>query len=306
MSSLGFNHDVPVGGSVFHVQTEQVQREQSIRIVTEVYDRGRVLASYRSPALEGKTDRRDLALQVRKQHKETIKWLLAGRRDSLEGALAGGKGSGSGSQFTDTRVPGPAEATGWKPKLARVVPHHSSSQDLGLRRAMIRFVRSVGRDAPTEPAQMRRRLQSLTTAIAFLLGHEGENRLRRGDLAELVMKRSEAQQFLGSRAADEGGSEIGLTLWRSFAELAQSFSAINHRSALRAHDIEALRRVLSIWLALEERSVPPDPTSLALLESCWGRDLGLDTLLDDRRGLTVAKLLPEVGRVIHELGQVET
>ncbi len=297
----GFNHDIPVGGSVYHVQTEQVQHEGAVRIVTEVYDQGRVIARYGSPVLEHAVDRKSLVRRIRGQHKETIQWLLAGRPGSLETVLlAAGSPSGT-SRSAGFAKPRKGRPHGWLPKLARVTPHHSSSQDLGLRRAMIRFVRAVGDDVPESPEHLRRRLQSLTTAIAMLLGQEGDRRLRGGELAELVMRRSEAKQFLGASTSAEADSETGLALWRSFAELARTFSAINDRSSLREHDLEALCRVVSIWLALPDRSVPPDPTSMALLESCWGRDSALDALLDDRRGLTVETLLPEVGRVADEL-----
>lgn len=295
----GYNHDIPYLGKLYHVQTEQITRAGGCHIVTEVYEDGRVVGGHRA-AWQGPTEdesgHRSLAIQVRHQHKSAIKCILVGKLSLLENSL------NDRHSLPRKENPAQSDATSrpvWTPKLSRVTPTHSASQDLGSRRALIRFVRAVGRVAPQSPAETRDRLRSIVASIAVLFNHHVERHLRQDDLAELVMKRSESGTYLRNNAADD--MSVGLELWKAFAELARLFAPVNDRAALRAHDLEALTRALARWARLDDLDQLPDPTSLALLQSCWGRDAVIDELLDDRRTLTIALLLTEVTRVALEL-----
>lgn len=292
----GYNHDIPYAGKLYHVQTEQTCRGDKCQIVTEVYQEGRVLGSHRANwagHLDTDDDRQRLALQVRHQHKSAIKCILVGKLSLLECALSGDQEIESQAKSQESEdAPKPL----WKPKLSRVKPHRSALQDLGTRRALIRFVRAVGSEPPQTPEGVRERLRSTVTSIAVLLNHEGEKRLRQDDVAELVMLRSDTGEYLREAPLDDGAT--GIDLWHGFAALAEVFAPVNNRATLRTHDLEALSRVLASWSRLEDQQQAPNAVSLELLKSCWGRDATIDGMLEDRRGLTVERLLPEVSRVI--------
>ena len=295
--AAGYNHDIPFRGEVYHVQTEQLCPDGRGLLVTEIYRQGQVVASHRIPKPpqdDTPEARQQQAQQMRDQHKAAIKCLLADKLDRLAAVL-------------ERREPAPslgrsptAPRKAWQPKMSRVVPHHSGSQDLGLRRALVRFVRAVGDEPPAEIGPIGERLRSIATAMAVMLNHEGVARLRRDDLAELMMTRSETLQFLREPSTVEQGQ----ALWGSFAHLAGLFAAINRRGPLCRHDHEVLGRVVSTWSGVEDREREPDAVALALLKSCWGRDATLDGLLEDRRGLTIAKLFPEVLRITRGLDEL--
>ena len=295
----GYNHDIPYAGKLYHVQTEQITRAEECHIVTEVYEDGQVVGRHCAvwqETLEDEGGQRSLAIQVRHQHKSAIKCILVGKLFLLEKSLNDRQPP---PRDEDPSQSGSTSRPAWMPKLSRVTPTHSASQDLGSRRALIRFVRAVGRVPPESPAETRDRLRSIVASIAVLFNHHGERYLRQDDLAELVMKRSESGSYLRNKAADD--MSVGLELWNAFAELARLFAPFNDRATLRAHDLEALTRVLARWAKLDDLGQLPDATSLTLLRSCWGRDVVIDELLDDRCTLTIALLLPEVTRVALEL-----
>ena len=293
----GYNHDIPCRGETYHVQTEYLAPEGRSQITTEIYRQGQIVASHRSrwdTPPNSESGRQQLVLRMRTQHKTAIQCLLSDNLDKLALAL---------ERVTSTRRRGaqagrPPGASGM-PKMARVTPHHSGSQDLGLRRALMRLVRAVGAEPPEGLSSTIDRLRSITNAIAVLLNHEGQMRLRRDDLAELMMVRSETAGFL----LDAASVEQGLALWHRYAELAEPFAAINRRRPLWHHDHEVLNRVLTLWSGLTDLEQPPEAVALALLRTCWGRDQALDELLDDPRSLTVGRLLPEVLRISESLGR---
>ncbi len=289
MALAGYNHDIPYQGTRYHVQTEALSSSAGLHIVSDVYVKGRVVANHRSEwtrSVRTNADLELLAARVRRQHKKAIKCLLIGQLERFDEVLNGARTKLADGSRED-----------WQPKLARVEPYHSATQDLGLRRALVRFVRAVG-EGPPEADNVSKRLRSVMTSIAVLVNHEGEGRLRRDELAELMMKRSETQDFLSDTDSDP---EAGLELWRSFDHLARAFAPINDRATLRRHDREALAKVSARWSSAKDLERPPGDVSLTLLRSIWGRDAILDELLEDLRGLTVASLLPEVERVAKDL-----
>lgn len=295
----GFNHDIPHAGTIFHVQTEQSSAEGAPRIVTEIYKQGQIVACHRSqPEIEchSKEYRNQLVVQVRRQHKRAIQCVLRGEAARLGECLPQVRNE---SAIREARPQASRPPSAGLPKMGRVVPRHSASMDLGLRKALIRFVRSVGEEAPESLEAIHRRLQSVMASLAVLRNDGRDRFLRQGDLAELVMKQSETTDYF--RRGPSTDAELGLGLWNSFYDLGRTFLAVNQRSILRAHDLEALQRVVANWASLENLSQEPDSVALALLKSCWGRDMVLDEKLDDLRDLSVETLYPVVTRIIADL-----
>lgn len=77
---LGYNHDVPHAGRVFHIQTEASGRRVG-RIITHVFDSGTIVASNRASYERG-TQRRHIVELARDSHKLMMRRLVHGELDA--------------------------------------------------------------------------------------------------------------------------------------------------------------------------------------------------------------------------------
>src|SRR4051812_1001672 len=95
----GYNQDVPVGGELIHVQTEDKGRERAI-IETLVYRGGTIIAQKRTSyvqQLEAGMDDEALTETLKKQHQIIVAIIKAGKVEELVRASqrAAAKGDGT-------------------------------------------------------------------------------------------------------------------------------------------------------------------------------------------------------------------
>lgn len=279
MIRSGYNHSVPIDGKVLHVQTEHHETPDAWYIETEVFREGRVLFSRRlnrkGPAVTPE-ELRTLDGDLRKIHKAVITKLITGDLALDEEAASD--------------LSGPVAI-----QMAKVDPVHSPMQDRQLRKQLYRFVHAVGQPEPGEE-EVVQRIRSATTAMAVILGSSSHSFMRRDDLAELVMLRSEAASYL----SQPPGLEEGLRLWCAFAQLARSFMHINERRGLIQLDHETLIKVRERLQA--QSSGRLSKIVVEQLSSCVGRDAALDRLLGTPNELTAEVVAPVLDRLIDSLG----
>lgn len=213
---IGFNHDIPHGGDVYHVQTEF--SPEPPRVETHVFLDGRVLESRRTPTeRSGRgTEDRQIHDLMKNQQRTTIRRLVSGELDQ---------------EHDDPTRPEPNR------------PVSAAGTQLELRRTLVRIIRSLRpQDPPGDPEALVARLRSTATSVAVLTGKSLDHALRSDELTELLILRSEAIEWL--KQSPPGDPREGQRLWSDLAQLARSFATINRRSDLVEHDLRVLRRVL--------------------------------------------------------------
>lgn len=103
----GFNTDIKVGETVYHVQTEDKGLKARL-ILSLVYDKGTILASKRAPYDEG-IDAKELADRVNRQHQLICAAINAGRIEDLK-KLAAKSAAARTEPQPQTPAPEPAVA----------------------------------------------------------------------------------------------------------------------------------------------------------------------------------------------------
>lgn len=258
----GFNHDIPHGGKVYHVQTEFTPEPP--RVETHVFLAGRVLESRRTPADRSEDDSTEgwIVDLMKSQQRETIHRLVSGEMDE------------------DERKPEPER------------PVSAAGTQLELRRTLVRIIRSIRpQDPPESPEALVARLRSTATSVAVLTGKSLEHALRRDELAELLILRSEAIEWL--KQSPPRAQREGQRLWSDLAQLARRFATINRRSDLVEHDLRVLLRVLG-RVAGKPGDESVDREVIESLASVRGRSGRLDDFaagLDDDSNARLKELL---------------
>lgn len=271
----GYNHNIPYGGVVYHVQTE-FYPGASAHVDTHVFDDGRVVGSHRSDLdLDSDVEGADgHVLHVMKtQQKEMIRRLVSGRLDTPDAAASRVGAKQPTELRTSTRHDVGASET------------HSVA-NLELRRSLIRFVRAVQPYQTPDSAELVQRLRSVITTTAMILGRHVYDNSRHEELAELLILRSEGLDWLRSGADD---LERGHRIWTGFAKIARQFARLNQRRELVVHDLEVWERV-TVSLDGVPDGFQVESDIMESLRSTWGRDEMLDRLLEFPVGLDVGTL----------------
>lgn len=273
----GYNHNIPYRGNVYHVQSE-FRSAPEPRIATQVFLDGQVVCSETCGAdLRSTKPGQPVLEQMKAQHKDAIRRLISGRLGGaalVEATAQEPTRSGDVEEFQAVSASSLVQAA--------AAPGH-----LKLRHSLVRFVRAVDGSQPPSPEELSARLRSIVTSIAILIGGTHLMAVRKNDLAELLILRSEALEWL---AQAPGEQEIdGLRLWRDFATIAESMSELSSRQTLVEHDLAIWKRFLETSSELPAEA-PITHEQLVSVRSTWGRSKKLDEALEFPSGLTVGRL----------------
>jgi hypothetical protein len=285
----GFNHDIPYRGIVYHVQTEFLERPTP-HIGTQIYRQGRIVEAEKTP-LEGRRLRSEAELGsvMTEQHKTMIRRLVSGQvKDDATLAPA----------LSEDRPAGPQEAArdrdGDLRARRRELAHR---RHLELRRSASRVARAVRPEQPPARDQVRTRLGAIVSSMAEVALRHPYRQSRHEELAQLLMLRSEAIEWLRDPDATE---ESGLRLWEGFAVIARALVAVNGRREVIAHDRQIWGRARAA-LATRGDQDAVDPELLRELRTTWGRCKALDELLDFGSGLRAGALTAAIEAALQSL-----
>ncbi len=285
---VGYNHNIPYKGNVYHVQSE-FRGSPEPSIATQVFLDGRVISSETCSAdVRSAEPGRPVLEQMKAQHKAAIRLLISGRLGERLQAGLPEKVAADIEEFQAASVPSLVQVAS--------VPGH-----LKLRRSLVRFVRAVDGCHPPSQQELPARLRSIITAIAILIGGSHQLKARKDDLTELLILRSEALEWLSQ---PRGEQEIeGLELWRDFEAMAASMSELNSRQALVEHDLAIWKRFLSASNGLPVET-PITHEQLESIRSTWGRSEELDEALEFPAKLTVGQVRAVLGPQVQDLEAV--
>lgn len=267
----GYNHTVPIAGEPHDVQTEFVDGDPP-KIVSHAFVHGRVVASHISEVgsqdLEDEFRVREL---IKRQQKETIRQLVVSAREHRR--------SGITEVETPRRKPTPSDREARlsvTPPSERPLPpprrRSLAFADVEMRKAMVRFSRAA-RAVSTEEPTLDHLTLLINQSASLLAGRFDAS--RSDEAAELLLVRAESIECIqvqdGQRAP---------RLVDELRRLARAFASINQRAELQDHDHEEWQKYLARLESLPEDG-RPSADDLRQLRSTWGRDVGVDRLLDD-------------------------
>lgn len=270
----GYNHCLKIAGVLHDVQTEFIGGAEP-KIVSHAFIAGRVVDSevLRVSAKEVEDDLW-MRRQIKGQQKEMIRRLVVASRTNSDPSQVAPHPVGAERRAEPDSAVSAQRRTvreGDLGGLGKAVAEAARlAEELELREALVRFARLAERSQVDEPVDQLRRLVRQSRAI---FGPDLEQG-RSLEVAELALLRAESNWCLNNQQ-----SARVPRLLAELVELGRSFTSINDRASLREHDRSVWAHFLTTVSGLDSEE-PLDGEHLDRLAKTWGRDAGLDELLE--------------------------